>query len=411
MISSSEPSWQEMLKSAHKSKLSTTPTEQSYKVQVPDYYASLIDPDDPNCPIRLQAIPNELEKDPVLSSFLKSKSLQIFGRSEPWKQDSIGDLQFLKSPRLTHRYQDRAILHLTATCAMYCRFCFRKAHLNDSDRQLYQGSISSAIDYIRSINDQQQTLGSELNTSSRAIKDDQKVTENRSSSIREVILTGGDPLSLSNAQLEKVLLELQSILTLRSIRIHTRMPVTLPQRIDQGLLDLLQKTSESRQDLQIQVVSHFNHPKEITQLAIKSLKALQKIGVPVYNQSVLLKRINDRSEVLFELFQTLYETGVRPYYIHHPDWTPNTFYFRTSIQQGQQIVANLRGKLSGPAMPTYVLDLPDGHGKQALMEANGTLIESFICSESKIEGAIYEFSGVHTRQGQHQKVRYLDLYT
>jgi lysine 2,3-aminomutase len=317
--------------------LSTLELQGKYKVRVTKYYADLISKIDLDCPIRSQAIPDPEEcRDPILPRSIESWSQLIYGRPTPWDRDSIGDLRHQKAARITHRYENRAILHITSMCSVYCRFCFRKEHLNDELKPLYQSGFSDALSYIA-----------------------------QHTEIREIILTGGDPLSMTDAWLEGFISRLETHEHLRVLRIHTRTPVTLPNRITENLCRVLRKSR-----LQIFIVSHFNHPKELTSQSRSALAALRTSGFSVLNQSVLLKGINNNSQVLADLFNDLSEIGVLPMYLHHPDWTPGTFHFRVSVDEGKQIYRSLIGKLSGPALPKYVLDSPLGTGKVPVCDSH-----------------------------------------
>jgi lysine 2,3-aminomutase len=334
----------------------------AYQVRIPKYYAALMG-GAPNCPIRMQALPSLNEVDPVLPDWAKEWSIAAFGRPTPWTADAIGDVAKLAAPRLTHRYGNRAILHLSSLCAMYCRFCFRKEHLNAEQKTLYEGSLEPAFEYLRT-----------------------------TPQIREVILTGGDPLSIPDRRLESLLAKLDEIAHLKHVRIHSRMAVTLPSR----LTTELGKVLTSRR-VQVALVSHFNHPKELTTFARERLEAFSRQGVVLYNQSVLLRGINDDAEILGTLFQELYESGVKPFYLHHPDWTPGTFHFRSSIEKGQALMDELAGKLSGPSMPHYVLDTPGGIGKVQLTSGRVKRVQEKF--ENDFGGALYEIKPPQTREG------------
>jgi len=348
-----------------------------FKVRITPYYAGLMS-EDKNCPIRLQAIPHLLEADPELPDWAVQLSQAIYKRPTPWDADPIGDVKNLSAPRITHRYRNRAIIHISSMCAVYCRFCFRKSHLNEVENTLYAGSLEPAFDYVQ-----------------------------KNEGIRELIFTGGDPLSLSDAVLRKVLIRVSQIPHIRSVRFHSRMAVTLPSRFTPSLLELLGENW----NFNVAVVSHFNHPKEITFESRNALKGLQKAGITLLNQSVLLKGINDSAECLSELFQELYESGTIPFYLHHPDWTPGTFHFRTSIEKGQEILKQLRGTLPGPALPHYVLDIPQGFGKTSLEVGKVRLVRSLGESRDRVKGAIFEVSVPTTKTETYEKMLYLDLFT
>ncbi len=351
-----------------------------YKIRITPYYASLIE-NRPDCPIRQQALPSLSEEDPLLPSWAMEQSQILYQRPHPWHGDAIGDLRNLAAPRLTHRYSNRAILHLSSMCAVYCRFCFRKSHLNDEDRTLYDGSLDASLDYLRS-----------------------------TPTIRELILTGGDPLSLPDAALRKLFMKIAEIPHIRILRIHSRMCVTLPSRCTQGLAELMSEDWP----FGITLVSHFNHPKEITPLAIEGLRRMKKAGVTLLNQAVLLEGVNTSQECLVELFQKLYELGVLPFYLHYPDWTPGTFHFRPSIEKAIRLVQGLRGRLSGPALPDLILDIPQGYGKVSLLGTHVRKIRDFTPtsenSDSRIGGALYQLVASSTRAEKTSSLLYLDLF-
>jgi lysine 2,3-aminomutase len=347
-----------------------------FKVRITPYYASLMRPER-DCPIRQQAIPHLSEEDPELPAWAQEWSRKIYSRPAPWSADAIGDVEKLAAPRLTHRYGNRAILHLSTLCAVYCRFCFRKEHLNERERLLYDGSLDPAFEYLAGHPE-----------------------------IRELILTGGDPLSLTEAALERVLERAAAIPSLKVLRFHSRMAVTLPSRLTPELAALLSRPHGER-ELSVHLVSHFNHPREWTREAREGLGRLRRAGIPLFYQSVLLAGINDSADTLAELFQGLYEDGITPMYLHHPDWTPGTFQFRPSIARGQSLARELRGRLPGAALPHYVLDIPQGGGKASLLDASVRKIDELV--RGPIQGAVYELAAPLTRAGRGMPL-YLDLY-
>jgi lysine 2,3-aminomutase len=288
----------------------------AHKVRVPKPYLDLIDWSDPDDPIRAQVIPSPDE----------------LVAAEGELDDPIGDHAFSPTPRLTHRHADRVLLFPTYQCAVYCRFCFRKESLTSIGRGYTREALEPALAYIA-----------------------------EHPEIREVILTGGDPLSLPDTALAAIRARLEAIPHLRLLRIHTRVPVALPSRITPGLVQALQGR------LMVTVVTHFNHPRELTQAAEAACRAMRQAGFVLLNQSVLLKGINDKVEVLEELCRELmYRLGVKPYYLHHGDLARGMAHRRTTIAEGQALVAELRRRLSGICNPTYVIDLPDGGGKVPL---------------------------------------------
>jgi lysine 2,3-aminomutase len=281
-----------------------------FEVLVSDYYLSLIDPDDPLCPIRKMALPAADEL--------------VLGAAE--RTDPIGDRAHSPAPSIVHRYPDRALLIVTHRCPMFCRYCFRKVALNAGQVPLQQ--MEAAYDYLR-----------------------------RTPAIGEIILTGGDPLMLSTARLDQVLCTLGEIPSIGRIRIHSRIPVTLPMRVDDDLVECL------TQHAPLHLVTHFNHPREMTAVAKEAIDRLRRSGVIVANQAVLLAGINDDVSIQAALWSQLVDWGVRPYYLHHPDLTVGTQHFRVSIDAGLALVRALRGAVSGLCQPTYVIDIPGGLGK------------------------------------------------
>lgn len=245
--------------------------------------------------------------------------------------DPISDAAFSPVPGLTHRYPDRVILHVTRTCEVYCRFCFRREVVGE-EGSLPEADLAAALDHIA-----------------------------RTPAIREVILTGGDPMVLSARRIAALMARLGAIPHLDLVRFHTRVPVVAPARIDAAMLAALRP-----ERLAVWVVIHTNHPDELTPAARAALARLADAGVPLLSQTVLLRGVNADAQVLEALFRALIRNRVKPYYLHHCDLARGTGHFRTSIAEGQAIMAALRGRLSGTCLPTYVLDLPGGHGKVPL---------------------------------------------
>jgi lysine 2,3-aminomutase len=332
-------------------------------LRIPPYYLNLIGPE-ANDPIRAQAVPDPSESDPELPYWAQELSHKIYGKPVPWTADAIGDQARLAAPRLTHRYGNRALLHVSSSCSMYCRFCFRKSHLTEHEEDLYGGSFTPALDYLR-----------------------------EHAEIQELVLSGGDPLALNDAMLERLLGELEKVESLKVVRIHTRMPATLPYRLNLSLMNLLARTRAYR----VQVVTHFNHPRELTRESLSVLERLGRMGVSLLNQSVLLHGVNDSSDNLAALFQRLYLAGVIPYYLHHPDLTPNTFRFRVSVGRGREIIDELRGKLSGPALPDYILDGPRGEGKISLLDRRVKLLDYRNDTRARLGAEVYALPGRDAR--------------
>jgi lysine 2,3-aminomutase len=278
-----------------------------YKFLLPRYYARLIDRDDPRCPIRKQAIPDPMELSPFPTL----------------KPDPLNDLEHRPSARLTHRYRNRALLHLTPSCSMYCRHCFRKTLLNEMSSEMFSGSLEDAFSYLE---------------------------ENRE--IEEVILSGGDPLMANDAMLGLALDRLAALPSLKRLRIHTRVPVTFPIRVTEGLLAAMSSTRFTPV-----IVTHFNHPRELTSESGEALARFRAKGFHLLNQSVLLQGVNADADCLARLSEGLFERGVLPYYLHHPDRAEGTSHFDLSKEKGLAIHRTLRGRLPGYLVPRYVLDV------------------------------------------------------
>lgn len=300
------------------SKEQITKIEKKYSTLVSPYYLSLIDPNDSNDPIAKMALPSFEE--------LNSEGLR----------DPIGDLVNSPVRRLTHRYKDRVLIHLTNKCPMYCRFCFRKNLMNENEEGLYQKELEEAFSYIR--------LHKE---------------------VEEVILTGGDPLLVSENKLIEVLTEISSYPHIKRLRIHSRVPVTFPDRITRKFIQELVEAFPK----QIVLVSHFNHPKEVTGKTKEISLIVREKGILFLNQAVLLKGVNDSASALRELFLCLGNLGVLPYYLHHCDFIQGAKHFRTTIEEGRKIWQELRGTLPGYLLPEYILDVPGGLGKIPLGES------------------------------------------
>ncbi|QHP66083.1 KamA family radical SAM protein (plasmid) [Bradyrhizobium sp. LCT2] len=292
-----------------------------YVFQVSPYYLSLMDRDDPNDPIRLQAVPNIKELADIyhidqLPSFHKSS---VESENPLWKEGKTG------VSCIVHRYPDRVLFHLTNLCPTYCRHCSRKVHASHDSIVSDRALIDSGIAYIEARRE-----------------------------IRDVLLSGGDPLTIGDNKIEYVLSRLRQIPHVEIIRIGTRAPVTLPQRITPEFCQMIRKYHP------IWINTQFNHPKEVTSEAKLAIQRLLEAGVPVGNQSVLLKGINDTVDVMKRLVHALVMARVRPYYLYHADLVRGAEHFRTSIAQGLHIIENLRGHTSGFAVPQYVICTPLG---------------------------------------------------
>ena len=244
--------------------------------------------------------------------------------------DAIGD--DAKSPvaGIVHRYPDRVLLKITGICPVYCRFCFRREMVGpDAGRELSKADLARAFDYIRS-----------------------------TPQIWEVIVTGGDPFILSPERIAEVTAQLGTIAHVKVVRWHTRVPVVAPERITDGLVQALKSSTQS-----VFVGLHANHPDELTAVARTAIAKLVDGGIPVVSQTVLLRGVNDDADTLEALMRAFVETRVKPYYLHHGDLAPGTSHFRTTLAQGQALMRALRQRISGLALPTYVLDSPSARGK------------------------------------------------
>ena len=246
--------------------------------------------------------------------------------------DPLSEEALSPVPGLIHRYPDRVVLLVSNRCPVYCRFCMRKRHVGEGDAPLDPVALERAFEYI----------------AAHPI-------------IRDVILSGGDPLMLDDSSLRHVLRRLRAISHVSIIRIGTRIPVTLPERITSELCTLL------RQFHPLYINTHFNHPHEITSSSTRACNLLADAGIPLGNQSVLLRDVNDSVEIMRELMTGLLSLRVKPYYIHHMDLVKGTAHFRTSVSAGLEIIRALRGHVSGLAVPQYVIDLPNGKGKVPIL--------------------------------------------
>jgi len=286
-----------------------------YAVAVTPAVVDLIDPADPADPIARQFVPDLAELAMTRDELL----------------DPIGDEAHAKVPGIVHRYADRVLLKPHHACPVYCRFCFRREVVGQGDG-LTPAQLGEALDYIRS-----------------------------DARIWEVILTGGDPLILSPRRIAEVTVRLGQIVHVKVLRWHTRVPVVAPERVTAELVAALKSTTQA-----VYIGLHANHPRELTPAARAACARLVDAGLVMVSQTVLLRGVNDDVETLDQLMRALVEARVKPYYLHHLDRAPGTSHFRTSIVHGQRLMRQLRGRLSGLAQPTYVLDIPGGHGKMPI---------------------------------------------
>jgi lysine 2,3-aminomutase len=273
------------------------------------YYASLIDPNDPQDPIRMSVIPTANELYTALCE----------------QSDNLGEEHHEVVPGLVHRYPDRVLFLATGSCSTYCRYCTRSRITGEN---YTSGYLQQKIDYIRA-----------------------------HPQIRDVLISGGDPLTLTDEVLENILYQLRAIPHVEFIRIGTKIPTVLPQRITPKLTKMLRKYHP------LFISIHATHPKEFTKEAVAACARLADAGIPLGSQTVLLKGINDNVPTMKRLMHTLLMARVRPYYLYQCDPVPGTSHFRTPVEKGLEIIANLRGYTTGYAVPTYVIDAPGGGGK------------------------------------------------
>ncbi len=287
-----------------------------FRMAITPYYLTLINLEDPYCPIRAQAIPfgNEL--------FIGKHDLL-----DPLAEDHDSPV-----PGLTHRYPDRVLFLITDMCSMYCRHCTRRRFAGTRDAEMSQSRIDDAIDYIA-----------------------------KHSEINDVLLSGGDAFLASDTRIEYILKKLREIPHVQVIRFGTRTPVVMPQRITDQLVDILKAYHP------IWVNTHFNHPDEITPESVAAIEKLANAGIPLGNQSVLLRGVNDCVHIMRRLVKALIAIRVRPYYIYQCDLSMGIEHFRTPISKGIEIMEGLRGHVSGFAVPTFVVDAPGGGGKIPVM--------------------------------------------
>jgi lysine 2,3-aminomutase len=288
-----------------------------YAVALPPALAELIDIKDPHDPIARQFVPDTAELDQ---------------RPEELP-DPTGDDAHSPVEAIVHRYPDRVLLKLNAVCAVYCRFCFRRARVGPGKATaLSAAALQRALRYIRAHDE-----------------------------IWEVILTGGDPLVLSARRLRAVMKALSAIDHVKVVRIHTRVPVAEPERVTPALVQAMTAKGKA-----VYVAVHVNHARELTAAVRQVVARMADAGLVLLGQSVLLTGVNDTPQALGDLMRALVECRVKPYYLHHGDLAPGTAHLRTDIATGQQLMRSLRGRLSGLCQPTYVLDIPGGYGKSPI---------------------------------------------
>ncbi|MBN1122182.1 MAG: lysine 2,3-aminomutase [Anaerolineae bacterium] len=330
--------------------------EGKFRVDVTPYFASLLEADDPRGPVRLQVIP-------------KGSEMVAF---DSMMADSLSEDAHSPVPGLVHRYPDRVLMLVTTQCASYCRYCTRSRVVGDPSANYSRSDHEAQIEYIRN-----------------------------TPQVRDVLLSGGDPLIMPERMLENLLSSLHEIPHLEIIRIGSRVPVFLPQRITDELVDMLSRFHPLWLNI------HVNHPREITPELSRALAKLADAGIPLGNQSVLLRGVNDSPEVQMELVQKLVRNRVRPYYLYQCDLVQGAGHFRTPVAVGIEIIEALRGHTSGYAVPTYVVDAPGGGGKIPVMPnyvisegANRVVLrnyEGFITTYSEPDEA-YQRDDEHLRK-------------
>ncbi len=287
-------------------------SHEMFNMGITPYYASLIDPNDPNCPIRLQSVP-------------KAGELNISAHD---MEDPLAEERDMPVPGITHRYPDRVLFYTTHNCPVYCRHCTRKRKVSDPSSSAANKQLEESLEYIMAHKE-----------------------------IRDVVISGGDPLSNSDDRLEYILSRLRAMEHIQVFRLGTRNLVTLPQRITDSFAQMLRKYHP------VFVHTHFNHPKEVTKETFDACAKLADAGCVINNQMVLLKGVNDKPEIVMELNHKLLMMRVRPYYIFQCDMSQGISHFRTPIETGLNIIEKLRGWTSGMAVPHYVVDAPGGGGK------------------------------------------------
>ena len=308
------------------------------RMAITPYYLSLIDPNDPHDPVRKQAIPTASE--------LHNAAADL---RDPLHEDTDSPV-----PGLTHRYPDRVLMLITDQCAMYCRHCTRRRFAGQKDSAVPRSQVDKCIEYVRN-----------------------------TPTVRDVLLSGGDALIQSDEMLEYIISSLRAIEHVEIIRIGSRTPVVMPQRITPALCDMLKKYHP------VWLNTHFNHPNEITPESAAACARLADAGIPLGNQSVLLAGVNDCVHVMKKLVHELVKIRVRPYYIYQCDLSLGLSHFRTPVSKGIEIIEALRGHTSGFAVPTFVVDAPGGGGKTPVMP-------NYIISQAPHKVVLRNFEGVIT---------------
>lgn len=283
-----------------------------FRMAITPYYLSLINPSDENDPVKMQCVPSIKETYPCDNDLA----------------DPLNELGDSPVPHIVHRYPDRVLFLVTLKCSMYCRHCTRRRVVGEEDRIISEKELQTALDYIR-----------------------------QHTEIRDVLISGGDPLVMSDEKIEHIIKSIREIKHVDIIRIGTRVPVVLPMRITPELMNIFKKYQP------IWINTHFNHPHEVTEESARACQMIADAGIPLGNQTVLLKGVNDNTATVKELMLKLVHNRVRPYYIYQCDLSQGIGHFRTSVDTGVNIIHDLQGFISGYAIPKYVIDAPGGGGK------------------------------------------------
>ena len=306
----------------------------TYPIFIPRSLANKIKAEGPQGILAREFLPLEEEMD---------TELNLKGFDDP-----IGDKRFLKAPQLIHRYESRALFTPTTLCPVHCRYCFRKNELNGSD-EIFHEDFQETLNYLL---------------------DHPEITE--------IIFTGGDPFTLSNSKIHKYLLAFSEIKSIKDIRFHTRYPVILPQRFDDELIQTLVDASLKFRTVSIAI--HTNHVNEFDTEAIFAINKLAQTRLQLLSQTVLMKGVNDNKTDLINLFETLIDMRIRPYYLHHPDQVKGGMHFYITLKKGREIYQSLRNELPGWALPQYVIDIPGGHGKTPAYNPESTTFSGQLLS-------------------------------
>jgi len=311
---------------------------EKFRMGITPYYAAHMDKNDPRDPIRMQAVPTFVETHVSAADMV-----------DPLHEDTDSP-----APGLTHRYPDRVLFLITDQCSMYCRHCTRRRFAGQSDDEVGMENIDKCIEYIR-----------------------------KTPQVRDVLLSGGDCLLVSDKKLEYIISKLREIPHVEIVRLGSRTPVVLPQRITDDLVNMLKKYHP------IWLNTHFNHPKEFTPESMEALRKLADAGIPLGNQSVLLRGVNDCPHIMRDLVHKLVMNRVRPYYIYQCDLSLGIEHFRTPVAKGIEIMESLRGHTSGFCVPTFVVDAPGGGGKTPLGP-------NYVLSQSADKVILRNYEGVIT---------------